>query len=58
MVPLPLNLICGHQKLNKNIEQESVDDQVFNGIIEKTDHNNESQLFQIWYELNLHHNVI
>lgn len=56
---LPLNLTCGHHpELNKNIEQESVDDQVFNGIIEETDHNNKSQLFQIRYELNLHCSVI
>lgn len=58
MVPLPLNVKCVDQELNKNIKQEAVDGQVFNGIIKETDHNNESQLFLTRYELNLHYSVI
>jgi len=67
VVPLPLHVKCVDQELNKNIKQEAVDgqvfneiidDQVFNGIIKETDHNNESQLFQTRYELNLHYSVI
>lgn len=53
-MPLLHNVICGDRELNENIKQEIINDQVFNENIEKTDHNNDSQLFQTGYELNLH----
>lgn len=50
VVPCSLNEICGDQEFNKNIQQEIIDDHVFNGIILRGNYNNESLLFQIGYE--------
>jgi len=56
-LPFPLNR-CDVQDFNGLNKQEIIGNQVFNEIVkqentDETDHNNDSQLLPIGYELNL-----